>query len=76
VTEPENQPVRYDVSGGVATIMLDRPEAMNSLNVATKVALRDAVTAAAEDPAVRCVVLTGTGRAFCVGQDLKVPHRS
>jgi 2-(1,2-epoxy-1,2-dihydrophenyl)acetyl-CoA isomerase len=71
VTEPENQPVRYDVSGGVATIMLDRPEAMNSLNVATKVALRDAVTAAAEDPAVRCVVLTGTGRAFCVGQDLK-----
>jgi 2-(1,2-epoxy-1,2-dihydrophenyl)acetyl-CoA isomerase len=44
---------------------------MNSLDVATKVALRDAVTQAAEDDAVRCVVLTGTGRAFCVGQDLK-----
>ena len=44
---------------------------MNSLDVATKVALRDTVVQAAEDDAVRCVVLTGTGRAFCVGQDLK-----
>src|SRR4051794_37362746 len=63
--------VRYDVAEGVATITLDRPEAMNSLNTATKVALREAVTSAAADEAVRCVVLTGTGRAFCVGQDLK-----
>jgi 2-(1,2-epoxy-1,2-dihydrophenyl)acetyl-CoA isomerase len=44
---------------------------MNSLNIVTKVALRDAVTEAAGDDAVRCVVLTGSGRAFCVGQDLK-----
>ena len=58
-------------SDGVATITLNRPEAMNSLDVATKVALRDTVRQAAEDAAVRCVVLTGTGRAFCVGQDLK-----
>jgi 2-(1,2-epoxy-1,2-dihydrophenyl)acetyl-CoA isomerase len=64
-------PVRHEVVDGVATITLDRPEAMNSLDLATKVALRDAVLAAAEDDAVRCVVLTGTGRAFCVGQDLK-----
>ncbi len=66
-----DQPVTYAVDGGIATITLDRPEAMNSLDVATKVALRDAVTEAAGDPAVRCVVLTGSGRAFCVGQDLK-----
>ena len=66
-----DQPVRLDVSEGVATITLDRPQAMNSLDVATKVALRDVVTQVAEDEAVRCVVLTGTGRAFCVGQDLK-----
>jgi 2-(1,2-epoxy-1,2-dihydrophenyl)acetyl-CoA isomerase len=63
--------VAYDVTAGVATITLNRPEAMNSLDTPTKVALRDAVAAAAEDEAVRCVVLTGTGRAFCVGQDLK-----
>ncbi|HEX6246843.1 MAG TPA: enoyl-CoA hydratase-related protein [Nocardioidaceae bacterium] len=66
-----DRPVTYAVSDGVATITLNRPEAMNSLDVATKVALRDSVVAAAEDEAVRCVVLTGTGRAFCVGQDLK-----
>jgi 2-(1,2-epoxy-1,2-dihydrophenyl)acetyl-CoA isomerase len=66
-----DQPVIYSVSDGVATITLNRPDAMNSLDVATKVALRDAVVQASEDEAVRCVVLTGTGRAFCVGQDLK-----
>lgn len=63
--------VRYLFDEGVATITLDRPEAMNGLDVATKEALLDAVRRAAEDDAVRCVVLTGTGRAFCVGQDLK-----
>ncbi len=65
------QPVLYDVVDSVATITLNRPEGMNGLTVATKEALLGAVTAAAEDDAVRCVVLTGTGRAFCVGQDLK-----
>jgi 2-(1,2-epoxy-1,2-dihydrophenyl)acetyl-CoA isomerase len=65
------QPVLYDVADGVATITLNRADAMNSLNIVTKVALRDAVTEAAGDDAVRCVVLTGSGRAFCVGQDLK-----
>ncbi|MGN6250602.1 MAG: enoyl-CoA hydratase-related protein [Marmoricola sp.] len=67
--------VRYDVTDAVATITLSRPEAMNGLDLATKVALRDAVTEAAEDTSVRCVVLTGTGRGFCVGQDLK-EHRA
>jgi 2-(1,2-epoxy-1,2-dihydrophenyl)acetyl-CoA isomerase len=71
VTQTGNQPVGYAVADGIATISLNRPEAMNSLDVATKVALRDAVTEAAGDQAVRCVVLTGSGRAFCVGQDLK-----
>jgi len=66
-----DQPVTYSVADGVATITFARPDAMNSLDVATKVALRDAVTEAAGDTAVRCVVLTGSGRAFCVGQDLK-----
>ncbi|MFI2644638.1 enoyl-CoA hydratase/isomerase family protein [Streptomyces sp. NPDC018610] len=64
--------VLYEVSDGLATITLNRPEAMNALNVAAKVALRDAVTSAAADDAVRAVLLTAAGdRAFCVGQDLK-----
>ncbi len=64
-------PVLLDLADGVATITLNRPDAMNSLDVATKEALLETVRPVAEDPAVRCVVLTGTGRAFCVGQDLK-----
>ncbi|MFI7064058.1 enoyl-CoA hydratase/isomerase family protein [Kribbella sp. NPDC050124] len=63
--------VTYTVTDGVATITLNRPDAMNALDTPTKVLLRDSVLAAAEDDAVRVVVLTGTGRAFCVGQDLK-----
>ena len=64
-------PVVIAAEGGVTTVRLNRPDAMNALDVATKVALRDALTTASGDPAVRCVVLTGTGRAFCVGQDLR-----
>lgn len=63
--------VEYSVERGVATIRLNRPEAMNGLDYATKEALLEAVTDAAGNEAVRCVVLTGSGRAFCVGQDLK-----
>ncbi|MEJ7832367.1 MAG: enoyl-CoA hydratase-related protein [Nocardioides sp.] len=64
-------PVLLDLTDGVATITLNRPDAMNSLDVATKVLLLETVRQVAEDPAARCVVLTGTGRAFCTGQDLK-----
>ncbi|MFB7459334.1 enoyl-CoA hydratase/isomerase family protein [Streptomyces sp. NPDC056188] len=64
--------VLYEVSDGLATITLNRPEAMNALNVDAKVALRDAAREAADDGTVRAVLLTAAGdRAFCVGQDLK-----
>ncbi|MEU0071171.1 enoyl-CoA hydratase-related protein [Streptomyces sp. NPDC006332] len=64
--------VLYEVRDGLATITLNRPEAMNALNIEAKVALRDAVRSAADDDAVRAVLLTAAGdRAFCVGQDLK-----
>jgi 2-(1,2-epoxy-1,2-dihydrophenyl)acetyl-CoA isomerase len=63
--------IGYDVSGGVATITLDRPESLNSLNVAMKVELLDALQRAGSEPSVRAVLLTGAGRAFCVGQDLR-----
>lgn len=68
MTEPS---VLLDVTDGVGTITLNRPDAYNSLDVATKELLLETVRAVADDPAVRCVVLTGSGRAFCTGQDLK-----
>jgi len=71
MSEPTSGTVRYETKDGVATITLNRPDAMNGLDVATKEALLGAVREAAADDAVRCVVLTGSGRAFCVGQDLK-----
>ena len=64
-------PVLTEVEGAVTTIRFNRPAAMNALDLATKVALRDAVITVADDDSVRCLVLTGTGRAFCVGQDLR-----
>ncbi|MGP3982629.1 enoyl-CoA hydratase-related protein [Streptomyces sp. KR80] len=63
--------VLHEVTDGLATITLNRPDAMNALNTETKIALRDSLHRAADDPAVRAVLLIGSGRAFCVGQDLK-----
>ena len=69
---PAEPPVLVETSPeGVATVRLNRPEAMNALDLATKELLLQALQQVAEDPAVRCVVLTGSGRAFCVGQDLR-----
>lgn len=55
---------------GIATLTLDRPDKLNALNPALFVELRDHLDAIASDDAVRCVVLTGAGRAFCAGHDL------
>jgi 2-(1,2-epoxy-1,2-dihydrophenyl)acetyl-CoA isomerase len=66
-----DSPVLLDVTDGVGTITLNRPAAYNSLDIATKELLLETVRAVADDPAVRCVVLTGSGKAFCTGQDLK-----
>jgi 2-(1,2-epoxy-1,2-dihydrophenyl)acetyl-CoA isomerase len=63
--------LRVEVADAVATITLDRPDALNALTVALKEELRAAFDAVAADPAVRAVVLTGAGRAFCAGQDLR-----
>jgi len=63
--------VLYEVADGLATVTLNRPGAMNALDTETKNALRDSLQAAGSDEAVRAVLLTANGRAFCVGQDLK-----
>jgi 2-(1,2-epoxy-1,2-dihydrophenyl)acetyl-CoA isomerase len=62
--------LRVEVDGPVATLTLDRPAALNALTVPVKVALREALESLAADRAVRAVILTGAGRAFCAGQDL------
>ena len=62
--------LRVEVGGPVATVTLDRPAALNALTVPLKVALREALESLAADRAVRAVILTGAGRAFCAGQDL------
>jgi enoyl-CoA hydratase len=65
-------PVRLDVSGGVATITLDRPEARNALDVGMVDELEAAWVEVAQNRAARVVVITGTGpQAFCAGADLK-----
>lgn len=63
-------PVLVEHNAAVATVTIDRPDRRNALDEETKVALRDALEAVAGDEAVRAVVLTGSGSAFCVGQDL------
>jgi enoyl-CoA hydratase len=61
----------YGVSDGVATVTLNRPEQRNALSGQLLAELVDAVKAARDDEAVRCVVLTGAGdRVFCAGADL------
>jgi 2-(1,2-epoxy-1,2-dihydrophenyl)acetyl-CoA isomerase len=56
---------------GVLTITLNRPDSLNAFNEQMSVELGAALRAAQRDDAVRCVVLTGAGRAFCSGQDLQ-----
>ena len=55
----------------VATVTLNRPNQMNALNAELRIALGDALAELEADPEIRAVVLTGAGRAFCAGMDLK-----
>ncbi|HWE63050.1 MAG TPA: enoyl-CoA hydratase-related protein [Chloroflexota bacterium] len=65
------QALTLERDGAIATITLNRPESYNALNAALKAELLDALKIVARDSGVRCVVLTGAGKAFCSGQDLK-----
>ncbi|HEX6311331.1 MAG TPA: enoyl-CoA hydratase-related protein [Acidimicrobiia bacterium] len=63
--------ISVDTGGdGVCRITLDRPEAKNALTIEMRDGIVDAVRAARADPAVRCLLVTGTGDAFCAGMDL------
>ena len=63
--------VLWAQDGAVATITLNRPQARNALTTGMKESLLAAVRRAAADPAVRAVIITGAGGAFCAGQDLR-----
>ncbi|MFI5255073.1 MAG: enoyl-CoA hydratase-related protein [Candidatus Limnocylindrales bacterium] len=63
--------LRVEDADGVRTLTLDRPEALNALDRELKEVLLAAVRGASLDPNVRALVLTGAGRAFCAGQDLR-----
>ena len=62
--------VRYDVTSGVATITLDRPTRRNAFTLGMGLDLLDVLDEVDRDDDVRAVVVTGSGRDFCVGADL------
>jgi 2-(1,2-epoxy-1,2-dihydrophenyl)acetyl-CoA isomerase len=66
-----SNPLLIEDLDGVRTLTLNRPDSFNSLTVRLKEDLLAALEAAASDDSVRAVVLTGAGKAFCAGQDLK-----
>ncbi len=63
--------IKYNLDKGVAQIILNRPEVYNALNDEITFEMQDVFKAVAKDEQVRVVVLTGEGKAFCAGQDLK-----
>ncbi len=67
---PAPDTIAIEVEGAVTTLTLNRPQALNALTGPLMTELTRAVAAIAEDPRVRCVVLTGAGRGFCSGQAL------
>lgn len=62
--------LQTNLEGQVLTLTFDRPDVFNSFNRELAIAVQAALTEASENPDVRCVVLTGSGKAFCAGQDL------
>ena len=70
---PPLEATRYQVERGAAWITLDRPQNRNALSAVLVDELHGHLLAAAQDAAVRCIVLTGSDPAFCAGADLKNP---
>ena len=72
----EFQDLLYDVKDQVAVITLNRPERLNALTPAMREGILQAVTAADQDADVRVIVLTGAGRGFCSGGDVKAMNKA
>ena len=67
----ERTAISYDVTDGVATLRLDRPERRNAIDDAMRGEMIAALEEAGADPAVRALIITGTGSAFCAGGDVR-----
>ena len=61
----------YQKKGAIAKITLNRPEVLNCLNKAMVIEIGDALDNADKDDSIRAIVITGNGKAFCTGMDLK-----
>jgi enoyl-CoA hydratase/carnithine racemase len=66
----------YDTKDGIATLTLNRPERLNALGDTLRDDLLDAVTRASRDPDVRVIVVTGAGKGFCAGGDVKAMNEA
>ena len=64
------QHILFDVTDGIARLTLNRPDKLNSFTAAMHLEVREALAQVEADPGVRVLVLTGSGRGFCAGQDL------
>src|SRR3954462_13107811 len=67
----EYQTILWTVEEGVGTLTLNRPQVLNAMNKQTTDEIQDALKQAERNKAVRCLVITGAGRAFSSGEDLK-----
>ncbi|WP_078014559.1 enoyl-CoA hydratase-related protein [Hymenobacter sp. CRA2] len=65
-----DSPLLFSIDGGVATIRFNRPQVFNSVNKEVALALQERLRECQQNAEVRAVLLTGTGKAFCAGQDL------
>jgi 2-(1,2-epoxy-1,2-dihydrophenyl)acetyl-CoA isomerase len=64
----------YEEEEGIATLTMNRPERLNALGDTLRDDLHHAIVRASDDPAVRVIILTGAGRGFCSGGDVKAMH--
>jgi 2-(1,2-epoxy-1,2-dihydrophenyl)acetyl-CoA isomerase len=72
LTEPRNYTtIIFSEDSGIANVSLNRPGVLNALNQEMGAELLDALMTIENDPRIRCVILTGSGRAFCAGEDIQ-----
>ncbi len=76
MTEQMTDELLETIEGGIATLTMNRPQARNAMSGPMMSAMMEAATRLAGDPAVRCVVITGAGGAFCAGGDVKGQARA